>query len=78
MARFTVLRPVDLARIREFHTRVSEQLHKILVPGGHVLEEAIDLKEPIRNTLMSQLVLVLVGSLGSYFVNRARGAFRTI
>jgi DNA modification methylase len=35
--RFTVLRSADLARLREFHRRLSEQLYRVLVPGGHVI-----------------------------------------
>lgn len=37
MPRFTVLRPADHARIREFHRRLAPLLYKVLVPGGHVI-----------------------------------------
>ena len=37
MPRFTVLRAADYERIRQFHARLSPELFRILVPGGHVL-----------------------------------------
>lgn len=37
MPRFTVLTPADHSRIREFHSRLAPLLHKVLVPGGHVV-----------------------------------------
>ncbi len=37
LPRFTVLRPTDHARIREFHSRLAPLLMKVLVPGGHVI-----------------------------------------
>ncbi len=37
MPRFTVLRPTDHTRIREFHKRLAHLLYDALVPGGHIL-----------------------------------------
>lgn len=37
MPRFTVLRPVDLARIHRFHSRLAPLLRSVLVPGGLVI-----------------------------------------
>ncbi|MDA2925674.1 site-specific DNA-methyltransferase [Acidobacteria bacterium AH-259-G07] len=35
--RFTVLRSKDLERLQDFHARLSPQLFRVLVPGGHVI-----------------------------------------
>lgn len=35
--RFTVLRPSDLNRITRFHARLAPLLHRVLVPGSHVI-----------------------------------------
>ncbi len=37
MPRFTVLTSADHARITKFHNRLAPLLHKVLVPGGHVI-----------------------------------------
>jgi DNA modification methylase len=37
MPRFTVLRPVDLRRISEFHVELARQILPVLVPGGHII-----------------------------------------
>jgi len=37
MPRFTVLRSIDHARIKEFHSRLAPLLYRVLVPGGHVI-----------------------------------------
>lgn len=37
MPRFTVLRPADHLRIREFHGRLAPLLYKVLVPGSHII-----------------------------------------
>ncbi|MFZ0770110.1 MAG: site-specific DNA-methyltransferase [Candidatus Sulfotelmatobacter sp.] len=37
MPRFTVLRPVDLARLQRFHSRLAPLLSSVLVPGGMVI-----------------------------------------
>lgn len=37
MPRFTVLRPADHKRIAEFHEALASGLHRVLVPGGHVI-----------------------------------------
>jgi len=37
MPRFTVLAPSDHEKIRHFHANLALLLHRVLVPGGHVL-----------------------------------------
>lgn len=37
MPRFTVLRPVDLARIQHFHSRLAPLFSSVLVPGGMIM-----------------------------------------
>lgn len=37
MPRFTVLRQSDLIRIQQFHGRLAPLLHRVIVPGGHVI-----------------------------------------
>ena len=37
MPRFTVLTPADYSRITKFHNRLAPLLHKVLVPGAHVI-----------------------------------------
>jgi DNA modification methylase len=37
LPRFTVLRPKDHLAIRRFHSRLSKELLRVLVPGGHAI-----------------------------------------
>jgi DNA modification methylase len=56
MPRFTVLRPKDRVAIGSFHSRLSESLLRVLVPGGHVIIAS--------NTLLSHLVIVAFTAAG--------------
>jgi DNA modification methylase len=56
MPRFTVLGPKERLAISSFHSRLSESLLRVLVPGGHAIIAS--------NTLLSHLVIVAFTAAG--------------